>query len=87
MTPVTPSAQYAPMSTSLDFDSISNNDWQTEGLHIRIKIANEDESIHVGMVGVIQSLSNGVCTVYFPQQDRRGVVPLEHMEPVIPKQK
>jgi hypothetical protein len=36
----------------IDFDSISNNDWQTEGLHVRIKIANDDESIHVGMIGI-----------------------------------
>lgn len=41
----------------IDFDSISNNDWQTEGLYVRIKIAIEDESIHVGMIGIIQSLS------------------------------
>jgi hypothetical protein len=45
------------MSTSLDFDSISNNDWHTEGLYVRIKIPIEDESIHVGMIGIIQSLS------------------------------
>ncbi len=43
----------------IDFDSISNNDWQTEGLYVRIKIGNDDESIHVGMIGIIQSLS--VC--------------------------
>ncbi|CAF3585929.1 unnamed protein product [Adineta steineri] len=86
ITPVTPSAQYAPMSTSLDFDSISNNDWHVEGLYVRIKIAIEDESIHVGMIGIIQSISNGVCTVHFPQQDRRAVVPLHHMEPVTPLQ-
>jgi hypothetical protein len=43
----------------LDFDSISNNDWHVEGLYVRIKIANEDESIHVGMIGIIQSIS--VC--------------------------
>ena len=41
----------------IDFDSIYNNDWQTEGLYVRIKIAIEDESIHVGMIGIIQSLS------------------------------
>ena len=41
----------------IDFDSISNNDWQTEGLYVRIKIAIEDESIYVGMIGIIQSLS------------------------------
>ncbi|CAF3857883.1 unnamed protein product [Rotaria sordida] len=85
ITPVTPSAQYAPMSTAYDLDSISNNDWHTEGLYVRIKIAIEDESIHVGMIGVIQSISNGVCTVHFPQQDRRVVIPLDHMEPVTPK--
>ncbi len=45
------------MSTSLDFDSISNNDWHTEGLYVRIKVSNEDESIHVGMTGIIQSIS------------------------------
>lgn len=27
-----------------------------------------------------------MCTVHFPQQDRRVVVPLDHMEPVVPKQ-
>ncbi|UJR38519.1 hypothetical protein I4U23_031185 [Adineta vaga] len=86
ITPVTPSAQYAPTSTSLDFDSIANNDWHVEGLYVRIKIPNEDESIHMGMIGIIQSISNGVCTVHFPQQDRRAVVPLDHMEPVTPKQ-
>ncbi|CAF1071659.1 unnamed protein product [Rotaria magnacalcarata] len=85
ITPVTPSAQYAPMSTTLDLDSISNNDWHAEGLHVRIKVANEDESIHVGMIGVIQSISNGVCTVHLSQQDRRAVIPLDHMEPVTPK--
>ena len=79
ITPVTPSAQYAPMSTSLgslfilyieynsiinwfvifstDFDSISNNDWHTEGLYIRIKLPIDDGIIHVGMIGIIQSLS------------------------------
>ncbi|CAF1536899.1 unnamed protein product [Adineta ricciae] len=100
--PVTPSAQYAPMSTSLDFDSMSNNDWHAEGLHVRIKIPIEDESLHVGMIGIIQSLSvscldqfkqesnnffqNGICTVHFPQQDLRVVVPLHYMEPVTPKE-
>ncbi len=41
----------------IDFDSISNNDWHTEDLYVRIKVSNEDESIHVGMIGVIQSIS------------------------------
>lgn len=41
----------------LDFDAASNVDWHTEGLHVRIKIPVEDESIHVGMIGIIQSIS------------------------------
>ncbi len=49
----------------IDFDSISNNDWHTEGLYVRIKISNEDESIHVGMVGIIQSLSVSFFFFYF----------------------
>lgn len=45
------------MQTKLDLDAISNNDWHAEGLCVRIKVANDDESIHVGTIGVIQSIS------------------------------
>jgi hypothetical protein len=48
----------------IDFDSISNNDWHTEGLYVRIKIPNEDESIHVGMIGTIQSLSVNIFYLF-----------------------
>jgi hypothetical protein len=85
---------------------MSNADWHAEGLHVRIRVEHDDDSIHVGMIGIIQSISvvvdalgslhshshshpysqDGVCTVHFPQLNRHIVVPLEHMEPVVPKQ-
>jgi hypothetical protein len=61
----------------LDFDSISNNDWHVEGLYVRIKIAIEDESIHVGMIGIIQSISVCLIKLIILENTKKKVFVLE----------
>ena len=37
---------------------MSNADWHSEGLYVRIKIStNDNDFIHPGMIGIIQSIS------------------------------
>ncbi|CAF4431307.1 unnamed protein product [Didymodactylos carnosus] len=83
MTPVTPSAQYTPMPTRVDYDS-SLNDWHTEGLVVRFKDQSDD--IMVGSTGIIHSINGNICTIHVEKFDKKVAIQLDRIEPVVPKQ-
>uniref|UniRef100_H2Y420 Transcription elongation factor SPT5 n=1 Tax=Ciona savignyi TaxID=51511 RepID=H2Y420_CIOSA len=58
-------------------------EWQSVDIVVRVKQTHEDSSA-AGKIGVIRSITGGLCNVYIDEIQRTVSVPGNNLEPVIP---
>ncbi|XP_014681911.1 PREDICTED: transcription elongation factor SPT5-like isoform X2 [Priapulus caudatus] len=83
MTPGAPSP-FAPTTPGTGLDTLGGADWQTTDILVAIKDTHDDSAL-IGHVGIIRSVSGGMCSVYMTDQDKMISVLGEHLEPVTPE--
>lgn len=78
---VAPFSPYNPQTPGANLDS-QLGDWCTTDIHVKIR-SHSDPAL-VGQNGIIRTVSNMMCSVYLPVEDRRVSVESEQLEPVQP---
>jgi len=73
---------YNPQTPGASLDS-TIGDWCTTD--IEVKIHTHDDADLVGQIGIIRTVSNGVCSMFLRQEDRSVSIVSEHLQPVPPE--
>ncbi|XP_039248300.2 transcription elongation factor SPT5-like isoform X1 [Styela clava] len=82
--PLTPGGGYStPGSVGSALDHAINTDWQTVDIVVMVKDSH-DEGQLVGKLGVVRSITGGMCNAYIPEIDRTISVAGGNLEPVVP---
>lgn len=59
-------------------------EWIATEIEVKIKETHDDASL-IHQIGVIRSISGGMCTLYILEEDKVVSVASEHLEPVVPQ--
>ncbi|CAH1787389.1 unnamed protein product [Owenia fusiformis] len=81
--PLTPGAPLTPQTPGAGMEH-GGSDWHTTEIEIKIKETHEDPGL-IHQIGVIRSISGGMCSVFITSEDRVVNVGAEHIQPVIPE--
>ncbi|XP_073975889.1 transcription elongation factor subunit Spt5 [Rhodnius prolixus] len=81
--PRTPGSGTSPYTPGASGHEVTNNDWYTTDIEVRIKDTNDDSGL-AGQIGTITGLSGGMCTVFLPDEDRYVNIECERLMPVKP---
>lgn len=74
---------YNPHTPGSGLDS-TMSDWQTTDIEVRIRDSHDDPGL-VGQIGVVRSISGGMCSIFLLEEDRVVNIMGEHLEPIIPQ--
>lgn len=82
-----PSMPYQPQTPGAGgLDSLPMVEWHTVDIEVRIRDSIDDNHANLaGQTGVIRSVNNAMCSVFFPKLDRVVSILCEHLEPVQPQ--
>nr|CAB3266712.1 transcription elongation factor SPT5 [Phallusia mammillata] len=75
-----------PGSVSSLFDHGMSTEWQSSDIVVRVKQSYEDKTT-AGKIGVIRTITGGLCNVYIDEIKRTVSIPGNNLEPVIPGKK
>lgn len=78
---VAPYSPYNPQTPGANLDS-QLGDWCTTEIHVKIR-THSDLAL-VNQIGVIHTVSNVLCSVYLPAEERRVSVESDQLEPIPP---
>uniref|UniRef100_A0A4W3HGL2 Transcription elongation factor SPT5 n=1 Tax=Callorhinchus milii TaxID=7868 RepID=A0A4W3HGL2_CALMI len=83
MTPGAPSpGAYNPHTPGSNIDQ-GSNDWVTTDIQVKVRDTYLDAQV-IGQIGMIRSVSGGLCSVYLSDTDKVVSISSEHLEPVTP---
>ncbi|KAK2179528.1 hypothetical protein NP493_486g02048 [Ridgeia piscesae] len=81
--PMTPGAPFTPQTPGAGMEP-GAVEWIATEIEVKIKETHDDASL-IHHIGVIRSISGGMCTLYIPEEDKVVSVASEHLEPVVPQ--
>lgn len=75
---------YNPQTPGAGLDVLPMTEWHTVDIEVRIRDSHDDPGL-VGQTGVIRSVSEAMCSVFLPKEDRVVNIMADHLEPVPPQ--